>query len=93
MATPDACYCLSWRMAVEANNARGWRTVPPQCISHVEHYMLAGQYGCDVAAVTDQIAIYLGSSSAAADGKDAWILDVDDTCLSNLPYYGEKHFG
>ncbi|KAG6501970.1 acid phosphatase 1-like isoform X2 [Zingiber officinale] len=92
MASPDACFCLSWRMAVEANNAQGWRTVPPQCVGHVERYMLGGQYGSDVAAVADQIAIYLGGS-AAADGKDAWILDVDDTCLSNLPYYKEKHFG
>lgn len=25
----DDAGCLSWRIMVEANNARGWRTVPP----------------------------------------------------------------
>ncbi|XP_074353338.1 acid phosphatase 1 isoform X2 [Apium graveolens] len=61
-------YCLSWRLAAETNDIRGWRTVPSECLRHVQSYMLLGQY-------------------------DAWILDVDDTCLSNIMYYKLRQFG
>ncbi|XP_064937088.1 acid phosphatase 1-like [Musa acuminata AAA Group] len=90
----DMNYCLSWRVAVEANNAQAWRTVPAQCTHYVEDYMLGGQYNRDLDTAIDQIFIYLnGTTLAADDGMDAWILDVDDTCLSNLLYYKDKHFG
>ncbi|KAJ6914008.1 HAD superfamily [Populus alba x Populus x berolinensis] len=29
----------------------------------------------------------------AGDGKDAWVFDVDETLLSNLPYYAVHGFG
>ncbi|RZS20854.1 hypothetical protein BHM03_00053418 [Ensete ventricosum] len=89
----EASYCASWMAAVEANNARGWRTVPSECVRHVESYMIGGQYKSDVDAVVERVAAYLDGVVAADDGKDVWLLDVDDTCLSNLPYYREKHFG
>lgn len=89
----DMNYCLSWRVAVEANNAQAWRTVPAQCTRYVEDYMLGGQYNRDLDTAIDQIFIYLNGTLAADDGMDAWILDVDDTCLSNLLYYKDKHFG
>ncbi|RWW03204.1 hypothetical protein GW17_00033655 [Ensete ventricosum] len=89
----DMSYCLSWRVAVEANNAQAWRTVPAQCTRYVEDYMLGGQYNRDLDTAIDQIFIYLNGTLAADDGMDAWILDVDDTCLSNLLYYKDKHFG
>ncbi|WOL06834.1 acid phosphatase 1-like [Canna indica] len=89
----EVSYCLSWRVAVEANNARGWRIVPSQCVRYVENYMLGGQYSSDVDAVVDQMASYLEGVAVEDGEKDAWILDVDDTCLSNLPYYRERHFG
>lgn len=86
-------YYLSWRVAVEANNARGWRIVPPPCVPFVESYMLGGQYGSDVDAVVDQITSYADTIAADDDGRDAWIFDVDDTCLSNLPHYKGRRFG
>ncbi|CAL9118335.1 unnamed protein product [Musa acuminata var. zebrina] len=89
----EESYCLSWRVAVEANNARGWRTVPSECVCHVESYMLGGQYESDVDAVVGNVTAYLDGVVAADDDKDVWLLDVDDTCLSNLPYYRGKHFG
>lgn len=89
----DYGYCSSWRVAVEANNARAWRTVPAQCILYVENYMLGGQYNRDLKMAVDQILIYLDGIVAADDGMDAWVLDIDDTCLSNLPYYRGKRFG
>ncbi|MQM06622.1 hypothetical protein Taro_039447 [Colocasia esculenta] len=89
----DDDYCLSWRVAVETNNIRGWRTVPGQCLRHVEGYMLGGQYRRDVGTVVDQIYQYARGVPFSGDGKDAWIMDVDDTCLSNLRYYQGKRFG
>jgi acid phosphatase len=90
-------YCLSWRVMVEANNAKGWRTVPAPCVGYVRGYMASswgGQYYRDVAAVADQVAAYAARiAPAAADGLDAWVFDVDDTCLSNQPYYQAKQFG
>jgi hypothetical protein len=84
--------CLSWRVMVEANNARGWRTVPPQCVGYVRDYMNRGQYLRDLAGVMEQASAYVNEAEAA-DGLDAWVLDVDDTCLSDLFYYETKEFG
>ncbi|KAI3473859.1 hypothetical protein Pfo_028040 [Paulownia fortunei] len=72
-------YCLSWRLAVEANNIRAWRTVPTHCLRHVEAYMIAGHY--------------IDTITLSNDGLDAWVLDVDDTCISNLFYYRGKRYG
>ncbi|XP_077239286.1 HAD superfamily, subfamily IIIB acid phosphatase isoform X2 [Tasmannia lanceolata] len=91
--TANNSYCLSWRVAVEANNIRGWRTVPVQCLHYVENYMLGGQYERDIDMVVEQISAYMKDIIPANDCKDAWILDVDDTCISNLIYYKGKRFG
>ncbi|KAK4418815.1 Acid phosphatase 1 [Sesamum alatum] len=86
-------YCLSWRLAVEANNIRAWRTVPTQCSRHVEAYMIAGQYQRDLTLIVDTISTYVDTITLSDDGLDAWILDVDDTCISNLFYYRGKRYG
>ena len=87
--------CLSWRVMVEANNARGWRTVPAPCVGYVRSYMRRGQYGRDLDSVMEQVSAYVDqiASAVADDGLDAWIFDIDDTCLSNLLYYEAKSFG
>ncbi|KAJ0453471.1 putative Acid phosphatase [Helianthus annuus] len=36
---------------------------------------------------------YVDEIIMSDDGLDAWILDVDDTCLSNIFYYKGKRFG
>ncbi|BAF22565.1 acid phosphatase 1 [Oryza sativa Japonica Group] len=92
-AAGDEPYCLSWRVMVEANNAKNWPTVPPPCVGYVWRYMAWGQYARDVAGVADQIAAYAAQLAAGDDGLDAWVFDVDDTCLSNLFYYQAKQFG
>lgn len=93
----DPYYCLSWRVMVEAGNAKGWRAVPAQCVGYVRVYMAWGQYHRDVGAVAELAAAYAAGiappAAAGADGLDAWVLDVDDTCLSNQPYYQVKQFG
>ncbi|XP_062076175.1 acid phosphatase 1 [Humulus lupulus] len=86
-------YCLSWRLAVEANNMRAWRTVPVQCLRYVETYMIGGQYEKDVAFIVDQILGYARGITLSADGMDAWVFDVDDTCISNVFYYKGKRYG
>ncbi|XP_065854698.1 LOW QUALITY PROTEIN: acid phosphatase 1 [Euphorbia lathyris] len=87
-------YCLSWRLAVEANNVCGWRTVPTtQCLGYVEGYMRGGQYKFDVELVINEITSFAKGIVVSDDGLDAWILDVDDTCISNLFYYKTKRYG
>ncbi|KAL6568733.1 hypothetical protein OROHE_004417 [Orobanche hederae] len=86
--------CLSWRLGVETNNIRGWRTVPSECLRHVKEYLHGGQYERDLNLVVDNIISYADNITLSDDGLDAWILDVDDTCNSNLPYYSkEKQYG
>jgi len=86
---PEDPGCLSWRVMVEANNARGWRTVPAQCVGYVKGYMTRGQYLRDLAGVMEQASGYADQIAAGAgadpDGLDAWV--------SNLPYYETKQFG
>ncbi|KAM0953835.1 putative Acid phosphatase [Dioscorea sansibarensis] len=89
----DNGLCLSWRLAVEANNMEPWPTVPTACLFYVKTYMLGGQYDRDVEMVVDQVYEFLSSIVLKDDGKDAWILDVDDTCISNVIYYQRKRFG
>ncbi|CAB4284979.1 unnamed protein product [Prunus armeniaca] len=88
-----AAFCLSWRLAVEADNVRAWRTVPTQCLRYVETYMIGGQYDQDVDFLVGQILSYVNGIALSGDGKDAWILDVDDTCISNVFYYKSKRYG
>ncbi|GLT59618.1 hypothetical protein SLA2020_324260 [Shorea laevis] len=88
-----ASFCLSWRLAVEANNVRAWRTVPAQCLRYIENYMIGGQYDLDINLILEQILIYVKDIVLSEDGMDAWILDVDDTCISNLFYYKGKRYG
>ncbi|XP_039161808.1 acid phosphatase 1 isoform X1 [Eucalyptus grandis] len=86
-------FWLSWRLAVEANNMSAWRTVPPQCQRHVESYMTGGQYEQDLKLTVDQVTTYANGITVSNDGMDAWILDIDDTIISNMLYYKRKRYG
>ncbi|KAM5560740.1 acid phosphatase 1 [Rosa sericea] len=86
-------FCLSWRLAVEANNVGGWRTVPTQCFLYLETYMIGGQYDRDMEFIVGEIMSYVNGIVRSDDGMDAWILDVDDTCISNILYYKGKRYG
>lgn len=89
------CECLSWRVAVEANNIRGWHTVPNECLRYVEYYMLFGQYHSDLEMIVEHVFSYIDDLilSNSSGSNASWILDVDDTCISNLLYYQRKRFG
>ncbi|KAL0544758.1 hypothetical protein IC582_019883 [Cucumis melo] len=85
--------CLSWRLAAETNNVEPWRTVPAHCFSCIGAYITGGQYQHDVRFVVEQIMRYAEGITVGDDGLDAWILDVDDTCISNVDYYKIKRYG
>ncbi|KAJ9693464.1 hypothetical protein PVL29_012299 [Vitis rotundifolia] len=73
--------CPSWRLAVETNNIINWETVPQACESYVGYYMLGHQYRQDSRAVVYEAIAYAES------------LKLDETTLSNLPYFAENGFG
>ncbi|KAK9923494.1 hypothetical protein M0R45_031911 [Rubus argutus] len=85
--------CLSWRLGVETHNIIGWTTVPAACEGYVGHYMLGHQYRKDSKAVTYEALLYAKSLNLTKDGKNLWIFDIDETTLSNLPYYAHHGFG
>ncbi|XP_019196282.1 PREDICTED: acid phosphatase 1-like [Ipomoea nil] len=82
--------CLSWRLGVEANNIRDWAMVPQQCEEYVGHYMLGHQYRDDCIAVAISAVQYAKNATLAHDGKDIWVFDIEETTLSNLPYYARS---
>lgn len=81
------------------NNVRPWKTIPLHCYKHVENYMIGGQYEHDMNLIVDEIMFYASqitlstSTTTTITHQDAWVLDVDDTCISNIPYYKAKRFG
>lgn len=92
-AASDVLYCDSWRLSVETNNTGSWRTVPPSCRGFVEEYMSGERYASDSNAVALLSLAFAESVQIADDGKDAWIFDVDETLLSNIPYYASNGYG
>nr|CAB3460455.1 unnamed protein product [Digitaria exilis] len=85
--------CDSWRLAVEAHNKRDWKTVPADCEDYVGHYMLGDHYRRDSRVVVDEAIAYAEGLKLAGNGKEVWVFDIDETSLSNLPYYAEHGFG
>lgn len=85
--------CTSWRVAVEANNLSPWATIPEDCADYVREYMVGKGYELDLQRVSNESESFARSVSLNGDGKDAWIFDIDETLLSNLPYYTEHGYG
>jgi len=86
-------HCTSWRFAVESNNLSPWKTIPVECANYVKDYMMGRAYKIDVERVSKEAGIYAKSVELGGDGKDVWVFDVDETLLSNLPYYVEHGYG
>lgn len=85
--------CTTWRFAVEANNLNPWKTIPRECLEYVRDYMMGRGYRHDLERVSNEAGVYAKSVELRGDGKDAWIFDIDETLLSNLPYYQEHGYG
>ncbi|KQK19928.1 acid phosphatase 1 [Brachypodium distachyon] len=87
--------CASWRVAVEANNVLPWSAVPAECAAHVRRYVTGPAYRSDLELVAREASAYARSLAASASDRaaDAWVFDVDETLLSNLPYYADHGYG
>ncbi|XP_060211448.1 acid phosphatase 1-like [Lycium barbarum] len=85
--------CTSWRFAVEANNLSPWKTIPEECADYVRQYIEGRGYKMDIDRVSNEAGAYAKSVNLGEDGKDVWVFDVDETLLSNLPYYSEHGYG
>jgi len=88
--SPDSC--ASFRLNGELNNLQGW-IVPPECEHFVTQYVDSGQYLVDFAVGVDAGKQYLKPIVLEGGGLDLIVLDIDDTCLSHIPYYRDHHFG
>lgn len=82
--------CLSWRLAVETNNIRDWSLVPQDCENYMGHYVMGKQYRHDCEQVVKTAIEYAKTVAVAGDGKDIWVFDIDETSLSNAPYYARS---
>ncbi|KAG8067402.1 hypothetical protein GUJ93_ZPchr0005g16165 [Zizania palustris] len=85
--------CGSWRLGVETHNVIGWETVPAECENYVGNYMLGDRYRHDSQVVINEAIAYADSLRLCHNGKEVWVFDVDETSLSNLPYYAKHGFG
>jgi len=83
--------CASWRLGVEAHNIINWKTIPKECENYIGNYMLGDQYRADSKAVNREGYFY--AKTLNITGKDIWVFDIDETSLSNLPYYAKHGFG
>ncbi|KAK7294274.1 hypothetical protein RJT34_17161 [Clitoria ternatea] len=87
---PDVS-CQSWRLGVEAHNVINWKTVPQECETYIGNYMVGDQYRSDSKTVNREG--YLYARTLNITNYDIWVFDVDETTLSNLPYYAQHGFG
>ena len=87
-------HCTSWRFAAETNNLAPWSTIPAECADYVKDYVLGKGYVADLERVSEEASVFASTVDfSAGDGKDAWVFDIDETLLSNLPYYIDHGFG
>lgn len=78
---------------METNNVGYWDLVPSRCVSYVQDYMTGDGYRSDSEVAASYALGFAKTVEIAGDGKDAWVFDVDETLLSNLPYYAVHGFG
>ncbi|KAL6585908.1 hypothetical protein OROMI_002552 [Orobanche minor] len=85
--------CESWKFTIETNNAGIWSRVPGNCVDYVKEYITGERYLSDSEAVSNDALTHAAAVELSANGKDAWVFDIDETLLSNVPYYAANGFG
>ena len=90
---PVLAYCESWRLSVETNNAGNWKKIPSRCHDAIESYINGPQYVLDSKVAARHANSYAKSIKVAADKKDAWVFDVDETLISNVQLYIVSGYG
>ncbi|XP_052198619.1 acid phosphatase 1-like [Diospyros lotus] len=91
--TDHVSYCNSWRFSVETNDAGVWTRIPARCQEYVKAYMTGDQFRSDSELVRDDSLEFAKTVELAGDGRDAWVFDIDETLLSNIPYFANHGFG
>lgn len=86
-------YCESWRFTVETNDAGSWTRIPEKCVDFVKEYITGEWYQSELEAVAESAVAYARTLGVSSNGKDAWVFDIDETLLSNVPYYADHGFG
>nr|XP_043625386.1 acid phosphatase 1-like [Erigeron canadensis] len=86
-------FCESWKFSVETNDAGTWSVVPERCVGFVKEYMNGDRYRSDSEVIADYALEYAKKVEIGSDGKDVWVFDIDETLLSNLPYYVLHGYG
>lgn len=89
---PVSNSCASFSLNAETNNLQGY-LLPQECEGFVAGYVGSGQYYSDFAVAVEAARTYLNAIQANEDGKDLIVLDIDETSLSNMPYYIAHHYG
>lgn len=89
---PRVNSCASFNLNSEINNLQGY-FLPPECSSFVARYVDSGQYYVDFAVAVEAARQYLNTLQIQHDGRDLVVLDIDETSLSNMPYYARHHYG
>jgi len=84
--------CRSFALNAELNNLQGW-LLPKECENYVAEYVELGQYYTDYKVALDAARDYLSTLSAGPDHRDLIVLDIDETALSNIPYYQANNYG
>ncbi|XP_038891178.1 acid phosphatase 1-like [Benincasa hispida] len=94
VGSDDDPKCESWKYSVEVNDAGSWNSIPRPCIEFVKDYFHSGRYLSNSrSAAAFSLKFARSVKVNEGDGKDAWIFGVDETLLSNLPYYKDNDFG
>ncbi|KAK7245490.1 hypothetical protein RIF29_40336 [Crotalaria pallida] len=89
----DNVVCDSWRLAAETNNAGAWNGVPARCVKFVAEYLTGERYRSDSEVIGKLASEFAKRVRLEGEGRDAWVFDIDETLLSNLPYYQDNGFG
>ncbi|CAJ1951071.1 unnamed protein product [Sphenostylis stenocarpa] len=83
--------CQSWRLGVEAHNIIGFSSVPADCVGYIGNYLIGEQYRSDSKTVCREAYFYVKTLNIT--DRDAWVFDIDETTLSDLPYFADHGFG
>jgi hypothetical protein len=91
----DALFFERWMLSVETGDAGPWRQVPARCGAFVRAYMEGERYASDCATVACESLAFASQALASGDGgaNPAWVFDVDETLLSNAPWYAANGWG
>ncbi|CAH2044372.1 unnamed protein product [Thlaspi arvense] len=86
--------CRSWHLGVETSNIINFGTVPANCKDYVEDYLTTSQqYRDDSKTVCKEAYFYAKGLALKNDTINVWIFDLDETLLSNIPFYAEYGYG